>query len=98
MDQTPSGLVEPTICTGMDCPHNDPSSHGGALTQTADPNCIEARKTSMAITLNHTIVPARDRAAAAQFFARIFGLTVAEAHDHFASVRVNDTLTLLFAN
>ncbi len=28
----------------------------------------------MAITLNHTIVPARDKQAAAQFFARLFGL------------------------
>ena len=27
----------------------------------------------MAITLNHTIVPARDKAAAAKFFAEIFG-------------------------
>ena len=29
----------------------------------------------MPIELNHTIVPARDKAAAAEFFARIFGLT-----------------------
>ena len=29
----------------------------------------------MTITLNHTIVPARDKAAAAKFFARIFGLS-----------------------
>jgi hypothetical protein len=27
----------------------------------------------MTITLNHTIVPARDKRASAQFFARIFG-------------------------
>jgi hypothetical protein len=27
----------------------------------------------MAITLNHAIVPARDKVAAAKFFARIFG-------------------------
>jgi catechol 2,3-dioxygenase-like lactoylglutathione lyase family enzyme len=52
----------------------------------------------MAITLNHTIIPARDNAAAARFFARIFGLTVVAANDHFAPVRVNGTLTLLFAN
>ena len=28
----------------------------------------------MTIALNHTIVPARDKAAAAKFFADIFGL------------------------
>jgi hypothetical protein len=28
----------------------------------------------MTITLNHTIVPARDKTAGARFFARIFGL------------------------
>jgi catechol 2,3-dioxygenase-like lactoylglutathione lyase family enzyme len=50
----------------------------------------------MTISLNHTIVPARDKQAAAEFFARIFGLHVDKEHGHFAPVRVNDTLTLLF--
>src|SRR5207244_2272442 len=50
----------------------------------------------MAITLNHTIVPARDKAAAARFFAQLFGLSFDGADGHFAPVRVNDTLTLLF--
>jgi catechol 2,3-dioxygenase-like lactoylglutathione lyase family enzyme len=50
----------------------------------------------MTITLNHTIVPARDKAAAARFFAQIFGLRSEGADGHFAPVRVNDTLTLLF--
>jgi catechol 2,3-dioxygenase-like lactoylglutathione lyase family enzyme len=50
----------------------------------------------MTITLNHTIVPARDKQASAEFFARLFGLQVDEKHGHFAPVRVNDTLTLLF--
>jgi catechol 2,3-dioxygenase-like lactoylglutathione lyase family enzyme len=50
----------------------------------------------MAITLNHTIVPARDKVAAAQFFAEIFGLRFDGRTDYFAPVRVNDTLTLLF--
>ena len=50
----------------------------------------------MTITLNHTIVPTRDKRAAAQFFARIFGLHVDPKGDHFAPVRINDTLTLLF--
>lgn len=51
----------------------------------------------MAITLNHTIVPARDKVASARFFARIFGLTFDEREmGYFAPVRVNDTLTLDF--
>ena len=49
----------------------------------------------MAITLNHTIVPARDKAAAAKFFARIFGVKRGRS-GYFAPVRVNKTLTLLF--
>lgn len=50
----------------------------------------------MAITLNHTIVPARDKEAAARFFARIFGLSFEGRSGHFAPVRVNGALTLLF--
>lgn len=52
----------------------------------------------MTITLNHTIVPARDKTAASRFFARIFGLSEGGSDGHFASVRVSDTLTLLFDN
>lgn len=52
----------------------------------------------MAITLNHTIVPAHDKEASARFFAEIMGLTYAGPHGHFAPVRVNDTLTLDFDN
>ncbi len=51
----------------------------------------------MAITLNHTIVPAHDKRSAAQFFARLFDLEVDDG-GHFAAVQVNDTLTLDFAN
>ena len=50
----------------------------------------------MTITLNHTIVPSHDKRAAAQFFARIFGLHADPKTGHFAPVRLNDTLTLLF--
>ncbi len=50
----------------------------------------------MAITLNHTIVPARDKEASARFFAHLFGLTYDGLVGHFAPVRVNDTLTLDF--
>jgi catechol 2,3-dioxygenase-like lactoylglutathione lyase family enzyme len=52
----------------------------------------------MPITLNHTIVPARDKQAAAQSFAQLFGLTVGEADTWFAPVRVNDALTFLFSD
>ena len=50
----------------------------------------------MTITLNHTIGPAHDKAAAAAFFAQIFGLRFDRVDGHFAPVRVNDKLTLLF--
>jgi catechol 2,3-dioxygenase-like lactoylglutathione lyase family enzyme len=51
----------------------------------------------MSVRLNHTIVPARDKARAAQFFARMFGLTRGEDTGPFAPVQVNDVLTLEFA-
>jgi catechol 2,3-dioxygenase-like lactoylglutathione lyase family enzyme len=51
----------------------------------------------MTITLNHTIVPARDKVAAAKLFARIFGLRRGRAN-FFAPVRVGKTLTLLFSD
>lgn len=50
----------------------------------------------MPISLNHTIVPARDKEAAARQFAKLFGLTYTGKGDHFAPVKVNDTLTFLF--
>ena len=50
----------------------------------------------MTIVLNHTIVPVRDKVAAARFFARLFGLRFNARNGHFAPVRVNKTLTLLF--
>jgi catechol 2,3-dioxygenase-like lactoylglutathione lyase family enzyme len=52
----------------------------------------------MAITLNHTIVPAHDKEASARFFADIFGLTYEGPMGHFAPVRVNEDLTLDFDN
>src|ERR1700716_670520 len=51
----------------------------------------------MTIVLNHTIVPARDKAAAARFFAELFGLRC-EPVEYFAPVRVNDQTTLLFSD
>jgi catechol 2,3-dioxygenase-like lactoylglutathione lyase family enzyme len=50
----------------------------------------------MAITLNHTIVPAHDKEASARFFADIFGLKYEGPGGYFAPVRVNETLTLDF--
>ena len=50
----------------------------------------------MTIELDHTIVPARDKEAAARFFARIFGLSYRGPQSHFAPVQVNDRLTLDF--
>ena len=52
----------------------------------------------MAITLNHTIVPSKDKVAAAEFFAKIFGLSYDGAVGHFAPVKVNETLTMDFDN
>ena len=52
----------------------------------------------MTITLNHTIVSTRDKDAAARFFAKIFGLPFQGSGGNFAPVRVNDTLTLDFAD
>ena len=52
----------------------------------------------MNIRLNHTIVPARDKEAAARFFAQIFGLRYDGPMGHFAPVRINEDLTLDFDN
>jgi catechol 2,3-dioxygenase-like lactoylglutathione lyase family enzyme len=53
----------------------------------------------MAIELNHTVVPARDKVVSATFFAKIFGLVFDEgAVSYFAPVKVNDSLTLDFAD
>ena len=49
------------------------------------------------ISLNHTIVPVRDKVVAAKFFARIFGLKRSRT-DYFAPVKVNKGLTLLFSD
>lgn len=51
----------------------------------------------MPIVLDHTIVPARNKQEAADWFARIFALSTT-MDGHFAPVRVNETLTFLFAD
>lgn len=50
----------------------------------------------MAIRLDHTIVPAKDKMLSAEFFAEIFGLAVKPGY--FAQVRINESLTLDFAD
>jgi catechol 2,3-dioxygenase-like lactoylglutathione lyase family enzyme len=50
----------------------------------------------MAITLNHTIVPARDKVESAKFYSRIFGFEYIGEFSHFTVVKVNDTLSLDF--
>ena len=52
----------------------------------------------MAVVLDHTIVPAKDKAASAEFFAEIFGLTVKPGQGRFAQVQINESLTFDFAD
>ncbi|WP_424528207.1 VOC family protein [Sphaerisporangium viridialbum] len=52
----------------------------------------------MAISLNHTIVPARDKRASAGFLAGILGLPVGEPMGPFIPVRIGESLTLDFAD
>jgi catechol 2,3-dioxygenase-like lactoylglutathione lyase family enzyme len=52
----------------------------------------------MPITLNHTIVPTRNKDAAARFFARLFDLTYDGPDGYFAPVRLSATLTFLFSD
>ena len=52
----------------------------------------------MTIRLDHTIVPSKDKTAAAAFFAEIFGLHVTPGPTYFAQVQVNESLTLDFAD
>jgi catechol 2,3-dioxygenase-like lactoylglutathione lyase family enzyme len=56
----------------------------------------ENKAMSVTIELDHTIVPSRDKEAAARFFSRIFGLNYNGTVSHFAPVRVNGNLTLDF--
>ena len=52
----------------------------------------------MAIVLDHTIVPTKDKIASAEFFAEIFGLKVKPGQGHFAQVQINENLTFDFAD
>src|SRR5437867_2855979 len=50
----------------------------------------------MTIRLDHTTVRAKDKMSSATLFAELFGL--AAAPGHFAQVRINESLTLDFAD
>ncbi|GGK73657.1 cysteine transferase [Sphaerisporangium melleum] len=52
----------------------------------------------MTISLNHTIVPARDKRASAGFLAEILGLPVGEPVGPFIPVRIGELTTLDFAD
>ncbi len=52
----------------------------------------------MTILLDHTIVPAINKVASAEFFAEVFGLTVKPGNGFFAQVQVNESLTFDFAD
>ena len=52
----------------------------------------------MAVQLNHTIVPARDKAASAEFLADLLGLPVPEPFGPFMTVQVDNEVTLDFAD
>lgn len=49
------------------------------------------------ITLNHTIVPVRDKKRSAAFYTTVFGFHSEPPLGWFEVVRVNDSLTLDFA-
>jgi catechol 2,3-dioxygenase-like lactoylglutathione lyase family enzyme len=52
----------------------------------------------MAISFDHTIVPARDKIAAAEFVARILGLEVSPQYGPFVPVETANGVKMLFAD
>ena len=50
----------------------------------------------MEITLNHTIVAAKNNVESAKFYEKIFGFEFIKEWGHFAVVKVNASLTLDF--
>jgi catechol 2,3-dioxygenase-like lactoylglutathione lyase family enzyme len=52
----------------------------------------------MAVQLNHTIVPARDKKVTATFLAQILGLPDPVPFGHFLTVRLDNDVTLDFAD
>jgi catechol 2,3-dioxygenase-like lactoylglutathione lyase family enzyme len=56
------------------------------------------KEDTMAIYLDHTIVPAHDKEKSARFMAHILGLEYNGLFGHFAPVKVNEHLALDFDN
>ena len=52
----------------------------------------------MPLSLDHTIVPAKDKEESVRFIARILGLEYKGPWGHFAPLKINETLTLDFDN
>ena len=52
----------------------------------------------MALNLDHTIVPVKDKEDSVRFMARILGLEYKGPWGHFAPLQINDILTLDFDN
>lgn len=52
----------------------------------------------MSVSLNHTIVPARDKHASAAFIATILGVPLGEPFGPFAPVHIGDSLSLDYAD
>lgn len=52
----------------------------------------------MALQLDHTLVPARDKDAAARFISRVFGVPYIGLWRGFAVVRINNVLSLDFTD
>ena len=52
----------------------------------------------MSITLNHTIVPSRDKQRSAEFFARVMGLSAPSPAGHFVQVRIDENLNFDWDN
>lgn len=52
----------------------------------------------MTVRLNHTIVPAKDKKVSATFMAEILGLAAPKPFGHFLAVRLDNDVTLDFAD
>ena len=52
----------------------------------------------MTVRLNHTIVSAKDKKVSATFMAEILGLAAPEPFGHFLAVRLDNDVTLDFAD
>ena len=51
----------------------------------------------MPVHFNHTIIPAKDKAAAARWFAELFGVGESVEGNVFAAVALEDGVVMLFA-